>query len=72
MLLKLIVVTVPDPNKSPCKKAKQMRRERKLEKLKEKGVDINTLSNVNKNKEKQLEDFLNELPKEYQQRLEVQ
>ncbi|XP_026321324.1 arginyl-tRNA--protein transferase 1 [Hyposmocoma kahamanoa] len=64
-------ITELDPTKSPCKKAKQLRRERKFEKLKEKGVDITTLSNTNKNKEKQLEDFLNELPKEYQQRLEI-
>lgn len=66
-----IVGTGPDPNKAPCKKAKQLRRERKLEKLKEKDVNITTLSNVNKNKEKRLEDFINELPKEFQQRLQV-
>lgn len=61
----------PDPNKAPCKKAKQLRIERKLEKLKEKGIDINTLPNNNKNKEKQLEDFINDLPDEFKQKLEV-
>ncbi|XP_053610397.1 arginyl-tRNA--protein transferase 1 isoform X2 [Plodia interpunctella] len=61
--------TGPDPTKGPCKKAKQMRRERKLEKLKEKGIDVTTLSS--KNKEKQLEDFINELPDDFKQKLEV-
>ncbi|XP_049875795.1 arginyl-tRNA--protein transferase 1 [Pectinophora gossypiella] len=61
----------PDPTKGPCKKAKQLRRERKLEKLKEKGIDVSSLNNINKNKEKQVEDFINELPKEFQKRLEI-
>ncbi|KAI5642164.1 arginyl-tRNA--protein transferase 1 [Phthorimaea operculella] len=64
-------VAGPDPSKGPCQKAKQLRKERKLEKLKEKGIDISTLNHTNKNKEKQLEDFINELPKEFQQRLEL-
>lgn len=61
----------PDPNKAPCKKAKQLRRERKLEKLKEKGIDITTVNNISKNKEKQIEDFINELPDDVKQKLEV-
>ncbi|XP_013199429.2 arginyl-tRNA--protein transferase 1 [Amyelois transitella] len=61
--------TGPDPTKGPCKKAKQMRRERKLEKLKDRGIDVTTLSN--KNKEKQIEDFINELPEDVRQKLEI-
>ncbi|CAH2092903.1 unnamed protein product [Euphydryas editha] len=61
----------PDPSKAPCKKAKHMRRERMLEKLKNKGVDINTLDSSNKNKEKEIEDFLNELPNEVKRKLEI-
>lgn len=61
----------PDPAKVPHKKAKQMRRERTLEKLKEKGIDITTLSNTSKNKEKQVEDFINELPDDVKHKLEV-
>ncbi|KAI8433118.1 hypothetical protein MSG28_013968 [Choristoneura fumiferana] len=61
----------PDPAKAPHKKAKQMRRERTLEKLKEKGIDITTLNNTNKNKEKQVEDFINELPNDVKLKLEV-
>lgn len=71
LLLNLLSGTGADPAKSPCKKAKQLRWKRKLEKLKEKGVDVGTLSSTEKNKEKQMEDFINELPKEYQKRLEV-
>ncbi|KAM3965873.1 arginyltransferase 1 [Aphomia sociella] len=61
----------PDPTRAPCKKAKLIRRERKLEKLKENGIDITTLSNTNKNKEKQIEDFINELPDDVKQKLEI-
>lgn len=61
----------PDPTKAPCKKAKQLRKERKLEKLKDKGIDVTSLPNNNKNIEKQLEDFINELPDEFKQKLEV-
>lgn len=60
-----------DPAKAPHKKAKQIRRERTLEKLKEKGIDITTISNINKNKEKQVEDFINELPDDVKHKLEV-
>lgn len=60
----------PDPTKAPCKKAKQLRRERKLEKLREKGIDVATL-NTCKNKEKQVEDFINELPDDVKHKLEV-
>ncbi|KPJ13854.1 Arginyl-tRNA--protein transferase 1 [Papilio machaon] len=61
----------PDPNKAPCKKAKLLRRERRLQKLKDKGVDITTLSDTNKNKEKQIEDFINELPENVKHKLEI-
>ncbi|CAG9111731.1 unnamed protein product [Plutella xylostella] len=62
-----------DPEKAPCKKAKQLRKERKLEKLKEKGIDISTLQNTNnsKNKEKQIEDFINDLPEDLKNKVEV-
>ncbi|KAJ8715050.1 hypothetical protein PYW08_005031 [Mythimna loreyi] len=60
----------PDPNKAPCKKAKQMRRERKLAKLKEKGIDV-TAINIRQNKEKQIEDFINELPDDVKHKLEI-
>lgn len=61
----------PDPTKPPCKKAKQLRLERKLEKLKEKGIDVSNLPKISKNKEKQVEDFINELPDEVKRKLEV-
>ncbi|XP_063537097.1 arginyl-tRNA--protein transferase 1 isoform X1 [Cydia strobilella] len=60
-----------DPAKAPSKKAKQLRLERKMEKLKEKGIDINSLSNTNKNKEKEVEDFINELPDDVKHKLEI-
>ncbi|XP_061718518.1 arginyl-tRNA--protein transferase 1 [Cydia pomonella] len=60
-----------DPAKAPNKKAKQLRLERKMEKLKEKGIDINSLSNINKNKEKEVEDFINELPNDVKHKLEI-
>nr|XP_021199343.2 arginyl-tRNA--protein transferase 1 [Helicoverpa armigera] len=60
----------PDPNKAPCKKAKQLRRERKLEKLKEKGIEVLPVS-PRKNKEKQIEDFINELPDDVKHKLEI-
>ncbi|KAI8439395.1 hypothetical protein MSG28_013198 [Choristoneura fumiferana] len=65
-----VIGDCPDPAKAPHKKAK-MRRERTLEKLKEKGIDITTLNNTNKNKEKQVEDFINELPNDVKLKLEV-
>ncbi|XP_068617683.1 arginyl-tRNA--protein transferase 1 [Battus philenor] len=61
----------PDPNKVPCKKAKLLRRERRLEKLKEKGVDVSTIINPDKNKEKQIEDLINELPENVKHKLEI-
>ncbi|XP_052756992.1 arginyl-tRNA--protein transferase 1 [Galleria mellonella] len=61
----------PDPTRAPCKKAKQLRRERKLEKLKEKGIDVSIVMNSNKNKEKQIEDFINDLPDDVKQKLEI-
>ncbi|CAK1586917.1 unnamed protein product [Parnassius mnemosyne] len=60
-----------DPTKSPCRKAKVLRRERRLEKLKDKGIDITMLTNTSKNKEKQLEDLINELPDNVKHKLEV-
>ncbi|XP_045775221.1 arginyl-tRNA--protein transferase 1 isoform X1 [Maniola jurtina] len=64
-------VAGPDPTKAPCKKAKQLRRERMLEKLKKKGIDVSTVANSNKNNEKQIEDFINELPSEVKRKLEI-
>ncbi|XP_046969534.1 arginyl-tRNA--protein transferase 1 isoform X1 [Vanessa cardui] len=64
-------VAGPDPTKGPCKKAKLIRRQRMLEKLKNKGVDINSLDTTNKNKEKQIEDFINELPNEVTRKFEI-
>ncbi|XP_039756399.1 arginyl-tRNA--protein transferase 1 isoform X1 [Pararge aegeria] len=64
-------VAGPDPTKAPCKKAKQARRERKLEKLKKKGIDVSNIDNSNKNKEKQLEDFINELQSNVKRNLEI-
>ncbi|XP_038222784.1 arginyl-tRNA--protein transferase 1 [Zerene cesonia] len=60
----------PDPTKPPCKKAKQMRKERKLEKLKAQGIDISSLD-TNKSKEKQIEDFIKDLPEDVKHKLEV-
>lgn len=46
--------------------------EKKLEKLKEKGVDVDSVSlKSNKNMEKQVEDFINELPEEAKNKLQV-
>lgn len=60
-----------DPNRAPLKKAKLLRRERKLEKLKQMGIDTTTISNSSKTKEKQLEDFINELPDDPKQKLQI-
>lgn len=60
-----------DVNKAPCKKAKLLRRERRLEKLKEKGVDLNGLTNTTKNKEKVIEDIIKDLPENVKHKLEV-
>ncbi|XP_072944615.1 arginyl-tRNA--protein transferase 1 isoform X2 [Epargyreus clarus] len=59
-----------DPSRVPCKKAKQLRIERKLERLKQKGIDVSTLEKK-QNKEKQVEDFINELPKETKRKLKI-
>lgn len=58
-------------SKAPCKKAKLLRRERRLEKLKEKGVDLNALTNITKNKEKVIEDIIKDLPENVKHKLEV-
>lgn len=42
-----------------------------LEKLKKKGIDITSIENSNKSKEKRIEDFINELPTEAKRKLEV-
>ncbi|XP_022122266.2 arginyl-tRNA--protein transferase 1 isoform X1 [Pieris rapae] len=60
----------PDPTKPSCKKAKQMRIERKLEKLKAQGKDINIVTNT-RSKEKQIEDFIKDLPEETKNKLEI-
>lgn len=60
-----------DPTKAPCKKAKQIRLERRMKKLKEKGIDITSLNTKNKNKEKELEHFINELPDDVKHKLEI-
>jgi len=36
-----------DPNKPQCRKAKEIRKERKLQKLKEKGKDVQVVLDVN-------------------------
>ncbi|CAK1555782.1 unnamed protein product [Leptosia nina] len=59
----------PDPSKPPCKKAKQMRIERKIEKLKAQGKDVTNVMKTNK--EKQLEDFIRDLPDEVKHKLEI-
>ncbi|XP_041982131.1 arginyl-tRNA--protein transferase 1 [Aricia agestis] len=61
----------PDPTKALCKKAKLMRRERRLEKLKLKGIDVSTIEDRSKDKEKQVEDFINEVPEDIMKKLEV-
>lgn len=62
----------PNPAKGPCRKAKQLRHERKLEKLREKGIDISTLTNdTQKNTEKTIEDFINELPGTFKDKLKL-
>ncbi|XP_063829520.1 arginyl-tRNA--protein transferase 1-like isoform X2 [Ostrinia nubilalis] len=61
----------PDPNKPPCKKAKQLRLQRKLEKMKEKGIDVSNLPKTCRDQEKQVEDFINELPSEVKHKLEI-
>ncbi|CAG9788705.1 unnamed protein product [Diatraea saccharalis] len=61
----------PDSSKPPCKKAKQLRIERKLQKLKEKGIDVTSVTKHCQNKEKQVEDFINELPKDVKHKLEI-
>lgn len=61
----------PDPVKGPCKKAKQMRLERKLQKLAKKGEPMETKPSSNRNQEKSLEDFLNEAPQDGAHKLQV-
>ncbi|CAN7988184.1 unnamed protein product [Ixodes hexagonus] len=69
----------PDPNKPKCRKAREIRRERKLQKLMESGKDPNSLSGKSvlctkapRNEPKTLEDFLFEpLPDTAAHKLEV-
>lgn len=51
----------PDPSKQPCKKAKQLRLEKKLKKLKAKGIETPILATKKTVKEKTLEDFFNDI-----------
>lgn len=64
-----------DPSKPPCKKAKVLRLERKKEKLTQSGVNIEcalkSKNEKNKDVEKSLETFLNEIPNECKHRLNV-
>ncbi|OWR49466.1 arginyl-tRNA-protein transferase 1 isoform 1 [Danaus plexippus plexippus] len=64
-------VTGADPTKAPCKKAKQARRERMLEKLQRKGINVTTLDNTGKNTPKTIEDIINELPDNVKSKLEI-
>lgn len=64
-------MTGADPTKAPCKKAKQARRERMLEKLQRKGINVTTLDNTGKNTPKTIEDIINELPDNVKSKLEV-
>ncbi|VVC92115.1 unnamed protein product, partial [Leptidea sinapis] len=60
----------PDPTKMPCRKAKDIRKERKLEKLKAQGKDITILESKANTNEKDFELFIKELPAETKHRLE--
>lgn len=59
-----------DPNKPPCKKAKELRLERKKAKLAEKGLTLPDQSST-KNQEKTLEQFFGEQPSDGKHRLKV-
>uniref|UniRef100_A0A336LEQ1 CSON008175 protein n=1 Tax=Culicoides sonorensis TaxID=179676 RepID=A0A336LEQ1_CULSO len=61
----------PDPSKPPCKKAKELRLERKIAKLAEKGLTLPS-SNVKSNQEKTLEQFLSEQPDDGIHKLKLQ
>ncbi|XP_050666148.1 arginyl-tRNA--protein transferase 1 isoform X2 [Leptidea sinapis] len=61
----------PDPTKMPCRKAKDIRKERKLEKLKAQGKDITILESKANTNEKDFELFIKELPAETKHRLEI-
>lgn len=63
----------PDPNRAPCKKAKQLRIDRKIQKLAQKGKSVEEAlqKNTQKNVEKTLEDFLNEQPQDGVHKLKV-
>lgn len=59
-----------DPNKPPCKKAKLIRLERKQEKLRKKGLALETNIDA-KNEQKSLEEFLNETSGESKHKFRV-
>lgn len=56
--------------KGPCKKAKQLRLERRMQKLAQKGAELMEVK-PNKSQEKSLEDFLNEAPLDGAHKLKV-
>lgn len=64
-------ISGPDLSKAPCKKAKQMRIERKMQKMANKGETMEVDCARSKNKEKSLEDFLNEQPQDGAHKLQV-
>lgn len=61
----------PDPSRPPCKKAKELRLERKKAKLAEKGLPLPTASVAKASQEKSLEQFLAEEPSEAKHKLKV-
>lgn len=61
----------PDPNRPPCKKAKELRLERKKAKLAEKGLSLPTANALQSNQEKTLEQFLSEEPSDAKHILKV-
>ncbi|CAH0564456.1 unnamed protein product [Brassicogethes aeneus] len=58
-----------DPSKPPCKKAKQLRLERKKEKLLKRGMSLEKLNNTND--QKTLEQFMESLPDETKHKLTI-
>lgn len=60
-----------DPARAPCKKAKQLRLERKLEKLAKSGQSLEQAKSQKQNNEKSLEDFLAEQPSDGAHTLKV-
>lgn len=61
----------PDPSRPLCKKAKELRLERKKAKLAEKGLTLSSPVGVKANQEKNLEQFLAEEPVDTKHKLKV-